>query len=109
MIRFRVIASIRELAVLLGPIAYGTEWHLFGSVDRDDLDASDIDLMILCKNDAQADLLRRAIDPDGFILPLHLSLLTFEEATAINATYVQQSTVILRLDSGLDRQGRAAH
>lgn len=103
MIRSSVIASLRELAVLLGPVAHGSEWHLFGSVNRDELDASDIDLMILCKSDTQADMLRQAINPDSFALPLHLAFLTFDEAAAIDAAYVQQSTVILRLTSGLDR------
>jgi hypothetical protein len=99
MIRSNVIAGLKQLAVLLGPVAQGTEWHLFGSVNRDELDALDIDLMILCTSDAQADMLRQAIDPDSFSLPLHLALLTFDEAAAIDATYVQQSTVILRIDS----------
>ena len=109
MTRSDVIASLRELAVLLGSIASGTEWHLFGSVNRDDPDASDIDLMILCESDVQADMLRQAIDPDSFSLPLHLSLLTFEEAATIDATSVQQSTVVLRLPPGLDHQGSPAH
>jgi predicted nucleotidyltransferase len=98
MIRAKVIASLCELAVSLGPAASGTEWHLFGSVNRGDSDASDIDLMIFCKNDTQADILRQAIDVDSLLLPLHLSLLTFKEAVAINAAFVQQSTVILRLN-----------
>lgn len=105
MTRSDVIASLRELAVLLGPIASGTEWHLFGSVNRDDPQASDIDLMILCTNDAQADSLRTAIDPDSFLLPLHLSLLTFEEAATIDATSVQQSTVVLRIAPDIDHIG----
>jgi predicted nucleotidyltransferase len=99
MIRYSVIAALKELAGLLGPVAQGTEWHLFGSVNRDELDASDIDLMILCTSDAQADILRQAIDPDSLSLPLHLALLTFSEAAAIDATSVQQSTVIFRIDS----------
>jgi len=99
MIRSNVIADLKQLAVVLGSVAEGTEWHLFGSVNRDKIDASDIDLMIVCRSDAQADSLRRAIDPDSFSLPLHLALLTFDEAAAIDATYVQQSTVILRIDS----------
>ena len=97
MIRSRVIASLTELAVSLGPIARGTKWHLFGSVNRDDPNASDIDLMIFCETDSQADMLRQAIDPDSLSLPLHLSLLTFEEAATIEATTAQQSALILEL------------
>lgn len=94
MIRTSVVASLRQLAVSLGPVAHGAEWHLFGSVNRDEPDASDIDLMILCNDDAQADTLRLAIDPDSLALPIHLALLTFDEAAAIDAVQVQQSTVI---------------
>lgn len=92
----------------LGPIASGTAWHLFGSVNRDDPNASDIDLMIFCKTDYQADMLRQAIDPDSLSLPLHLSLFTFEEAATIDATTAQQSVLVLELALGLDRQGGPA-
>lgn len=94
MIRERVVASLRELAFSLGSEADGTEWHLFGSVDRDESNAADIDLMILCKNDDQADALRRMIDPDALALPLHLALLTFDEAAEVDAVRVQRSRVI---------------
>lgn len=97
MIRPHAIASLTKLAVSLGPIACGTEWHLFGSVNRDDPNASDIDLMIFCETDSKADMLRQAIDPDSLSLPLHLSLFTFEEAAGIDATTAQQSTLLLKL------------
>ena len=94
MIRHRVITSLRQLATSLGPEAEGTQWHLFGSVARNESDAADIDLMILCKSDEQADTLRRVIDPDTLALPLHLALLTFDEAAAIDAVCVQRSLAI---------------
>ena len=94
MIRSSVVASLRELAFSLGPVARGAEWHLFGSVDRDELDVADIDLMILCENDLQADALRQAIDPDSLARPLHLSFLTFDEAREVDAVRVQRSTVV---------------
>jgi predicted nucleotidyltransferase len=94
MIRERVVASLRKLAVSLGSDADGSEWHLFGSVDRNESNAADIDLMILCKSDVQADILRRTIDTDVLSLPLHLSLLTFDEAAQINAVRVQGSRSI---------------
>lgn len=96
MIRTRVVESLKQLAISLGAATHGAEWHLFGSVNRDKLDASDIDLMILCNDDAQADALRKAIDPDSLMLPLHLALLTFDEAASINAIKEQQSTAIFR-------------
>lgn len=94
MIRQRVVTSLRALAVSLGPKAEGSQWHLFGSVDRDEQDAEDIDLMILCNSDDQADDLRRAIDPDALELPLHMALMTFEEAAEIEAVRVQCSRAI---------------
>jgi len=95
-IRSTVIAELSELVVSLGVVADKTEWHLFGSVDRNEPNASDIDLMIFCETDAQADMLRHTIDTDSLQLPLHLSLFTFHEAASINAASVQQSTIILR-------------
>ena len=91
MIREAVVAALRELADSLGPMADGSEWHLFGSVGQNEPDAADIDLMILCKTDRQADALRRAIDLDSLALPLHLALFTFDEATKVAALDVQRS------------------
>jgi hypothetical protein len=93
-IREQVIASLREFAASLGATADGSEWHLFGSVVQNIPAAADIDLMILCKSANQADLLRRTIDPDALALPLHIALLTFDEASEIDAVRVQHSSVI---------------
>ena len=92
--RDAVVVALRELADSLGPMAEGSEWHLFGSVDRNEPDAADIDLMILCKTDRQADALRRAIDLDSLAIPLHLALFTFEEATKVAAVQLQRSRPI---------------
>lgn len=94
MIRQRVVASLRALAASLGPKAEGSQWHLFGSVDRDEQNAEDIDLMILCNSDDQADVLRRAIAPDALELPLHMALMTFEEAAEVEAVRLQGSRAI---------------
>lgn len=94
MIRQRVVASLCALAASLGPKAEGSQWHLFGSVERDEQDAEDIDLMILCNSDGQADVLRQTIDPDALELPLHMALLTFEEAIEVEAVRVQRSRAI---------------
>lgn len=94
MIRDRVVKSLRDVAASLGPIGEGAQWHLFGSVDRDAAGAADIDLLILCKSDEQADALRRLIDPVDFELPLHLALMTFDEAVSVDATEVQRSRPI---------------
>lgn len=109
MIRDKVVTSLKMHAELLGPIADETEWHLFGSAGQGNVDSLDIDLMILCKSDAQADLLRQAIDPDSFMLPLHLSLLTFEESAAIDAPNIQKSTIIHPAASDREYSRNPAH
>lgn len=95
MIRAQTISLLRELRLTLGRYAEGTQWYLFGSIDRNEPDAADIDLIILCNTDAQADTLRRLVDPDALPLPLHLSLLTFEEEAEIGATERQRTSLII--------------
>lgn len=94
MIRQTVVAYLRQAALALEPAIAGTEWHLFGSVERDEDDAEDIDLMILCISDDQADALRRSLDSDSLALPLHACFLTFAEAAELDAVHVQQSCII---------------
>lgn len=95
MIREHVVSLLRELWLTLGSVADGTQWHLFGSVNRDEPEAADIDLMIICKTDTQADTLRRLINTDALILPLHLSFLTYDEEAEIGAAERQRSSQIV--------------
>jgi hypothetical protein len=104
MIRQRVVAELRGLAMSLGPRAEGTQWFLFGSVDRDDPDAGDVDVMILCCSDDQADTLRRTIDSDAFTPPLHLALMTFGEAANVDAIRLQRSRALFSVS---DRESQA--
>lgn len=99
MTRTSIIEELRQLACSLGAIATNTEWHLFGSVNRDEPSPSDIDLMIFCLVDEKADELRKAIDCAAFELPLHLSIFTFEEAESIKVALLQNSTVVFTVDS----------
>lgn len=85
------LEALIDVASGIGPACAGSEWYLFGSMARGDLAPNDIDLMILCIDHAQADLLRAAIDIDAFDLPLDLSLLTFEEAMEIDAIGQQKA------------------
>ena len=82
------------VAEQLGPLQSGSEWYLFGSVERNFPQSFDIDVLILCQNDEQADNLRRAIDPDQFPLPLDLSLMTFSEAAQVGAVQSQNARLI---------------
>lgn len=91
MIRARIVASLIAYANWLGNDASGSTWYLFGSVERDVPTAHDIDLLILCESDTQSDRLRCSIDEGAFELPLHLSLMTFEENFAVGAVKAQQA------------------
>ncbi len=55
---------------------------------------ADIDLLVLCSNDEQTDQLRLAIDPDVCLLPLHIALMTYEEAAECDAGCRQNSHAI---------------
>jgi hypothetical protein len=89
-----VVTQLRGLASSLGANAEGSEWYLFGSILRDDAYAADIDLMVLCGSDEQADSLRRAIDPDCLGLPIHLAFLTYREAAEVSAVQLQNARPI---------------
>lgn len=99
MIRDRAVAQITALADRLQQLALGTEWHLFGSVDRNDPSASDIDVIILCRDDSQANDLRRHIDTDEFSPPLDLSIFTYEEEISASVLALQHASLILKVNS----------
>lgn len=94
MIREQTISLLLEIRLTLGASADSSEWYLFGSVDRNEVSAADIDLLILCQSDAQADEMRRLLAVDSLPLPLHLSLMTFEEDAEVGATLLQRGTKI---------------
>lgn len=57
--------------------------------------------------DNQAGELRNAINPIMLGLPLHLSLITFEEANSIDVSSIQNSSEIITLDSiGTDKEDK---
>lgn len=89
--RRAAVEALIDIASRIGLSCTGSEWYLFGSVSRGDLAPNDIDLMILCVDHVQADLLRAEINLDVLDLPLDLSLLTFEEAVEIDAISQQKA------------------
>lgn len=94
MIRQTVEELLCAVAEQLGSIQSGSEWYLFGSVEKNVPQSFDIDVLILCQNDEQADNLRQAIDPDQLPLPLDLSLMTFSEASQVDAVQSQNARLI---------------
>lgn len=87
-------AALCTLADGLGVVAGGSEWYLFGSADREEPGAADIDLLILCRDSDQADRLRTAFDIDMLGLPLDLSLMTYDEAKEARAVERQRARKI---------------
>ncbi len=96
MTRTGIVTELRRLATGLQE-AKGSQWYLFGSVNRGAQHPEDIDVLILCNSDQQADTLRRLIDHASLSLPLHLSLMTFDEASAIAAVRMQGGTLLLSI------------
>lgn len=94
MTRANNVDALVALAGQLGLVAAGTEWYLFGSMDREEEINSDVDLLILCGTAAQADALREAIDPDQLGRPIDLSLMTFNEEREIGAIALQAARKI---------------
>jgi predicted nucleotidyltransferase len=92
--RAQAVDALLNLADSLGGVADDSEWYLFGSLNRDEATASDVDLLILCTGNEHADALRKAINLDSCGLPLHLSLMTYEEAAEVDAVGLQQASRI---------------
>ncbi|GLK79250.1 hypothetical protein [Methylopila turkensis] len=92
--RRAAVAALCTLADGVGVIASGSTWYLFGSVDREESGAADIDLLILCCDADQADRLRNSIDLDMLGLPLDLSLMTYDEAKESGAIALQRARKI---------------
>jgi hypothetical protein len=58
-------------------------WYLFGSASEDPSAAADVDVLVVCNSDADADAIRRLVDAIEFYRPLHLSILTEDEEREI--------------------------
>ena len=94
MMRAKIVTELLAAIHQLGAAKDGSEWYIFGSVDRDESTANDIDLLILCVDANQANHFRRSIDPDSFALPLDLALMTFDEAVEIDVVRCQSGRMI---------------
>jgi hypothetical protein len=54
-------------------------WYLFGSASEDPTAAGDVDVLVACNSDVDADAIRRLVDAIEFYRTLHLSTLTEDE------------------------------
>ena len=74
-----IAAKLQDEARTLSRQAPGADWYLFGSIVRRDPLPSDVDLLIVYKDDADAVTLRRGLANLSHFLPLHVLLLRKDE------------------------------
>jgi predicted nucleotidyltransferase len=78
-----IVCAVRCLALKTNADLGEVKWYLFGSALKDLANASDIDLVVVCRTHRVADQVRRAVNVDQFCRPLHLSILTEAEQAEI--------------------------
>jgi hypothetical protein len=83
--KHNLVSRLQKLVGTISTQIEGTEWYLFGSALVDPR-AADIDLLVICKDDVTADLVRRTVDLDALPKLIHLSLLTELENREIEFT-----------------------
>jgi predicted nucleotidyltransferase len=74
-----LILAVADLAKEINANVGNANWYLFGSAQEDLTDASDIDLLVVCQTNGMADAIRRLVDEDKFVRPIHLSIFTQAE------------------------------
>lgn len=71
-----IIDSLRFEAQRIDHLSSDAAWYIFGSSRDSFNDALDIDILILCTDDASTCILRRELQSMCLKFPLHLFLLT---------------------------------
>jgi predicted nucleotidyltransferase len=89
--------KLQREAQTLSRQAPGAEWYLFGSIIRHEPLPSDVDLLIVYKNDVDARILRHGLAPLSQFFPLHLLLLRKDEETELNFVNEQKASRIFPL------------
>lgn len=79
----KLICAIKDLAIRTNAKVGEANWYLFGSAREGLSNASDIDLVVVCRTHGMADAVRRAVDVDQFTRPIHLSIFTHAEEAEI--------------------------
>jgi hypothetical protein len=78
-----LVSALKDLATRTNARVGEASWYLFGSAQEELSNASDIDLVVICQTHGMADAVRRAVDLDRFVRPIHLSILTKAEEAEI--------------------------
>jgi predicted nucleotidyltransferase len=94
-----IVPRLQNEAQSLSRQVPDAEWYLFGSIIRDERLPSDVDLLIVYKNDADANELRRGLMQLSQSFPLHLLLLRKDEETQLNFISKQKASRIFPLDT----------
>jgi predicted nucleotidyltransferase len=92
-----IASKLQHEARTLSRQAPGAEWYLFGSIIRHEPLPSDVDLLIVYKNDSDARVLRRGLEHLSRFFPLHLLLLRKDEESELNFVNEQKASCIFPL------------
>jgi len=79
-----LINGLKTLALAASEKTNGAKWYLFGSALNNPNTAADIDLVIVCASDEDADLIRHKINSSDSHRPIHPSIFTYVEAIEMN-------------------------
>jgi len=79
-----LMSLLRDVAVRTNADLGEANWYLFGSAKESLSNASDIDLLVVCRTHSVADIIRHAVDVDQFNRPIHLSILTDAEEAELH-------------------------
>jgi len=73
------ISLLRREAEKISEIVPSSKWYLFGSVTKNARLASDIDLLVVCKNASELLQVRRELETVCLKFPIDLLLMTDED------------------------------
>ena len=62
---------------------FESKWYIFGSATQGVTRAADIDILVICRNDEEADRLRKTCNSFYFRKPLDFSILTEQEESEV--------------------------
>ena len=70
-----------------------TRWYLFGSALCDPVRAADVDLVVICHDHSDADVIRQTTKEFALCKPIDLSILTEEEE--FEASFINNQRCVL--------------
>lgn len=85
----KITSIILDKINLERSVTVGSEWYLFGSINRHSTSPQDVDVIVICIDDAQADAIRKLVRTLTLPLPVDLSLMTFDEAAELDVIRLQ--------------------